>query len=152
MSDTLTSTLEAETLNLGKLLNEVYRVERNQQDIVMKIIDALSQAKRDLEEELMNGFTVFNELPQVHDLLTSARKSLANGNSEPLPHLSALISSLTCRKQQLENCLFRAMVSKNIKHSNEVNIIKIIALLVIGLLSCLIAGLTIVRMWFKFKH
>lgn len=41
MGDTLTLTLEAETLNLGKLLNEVYRVERNQQDIVMKIIDAL---------------------------------------------------------------------------------------------------------------
>lgn len=113
MSESLTTTLEAETLNLGKLLNEVYRVERNQQDVVMKIIDALSQAKRDLEEELMNGFSVFQELPQVHDLLTSARKSLANGHSESLSHLSALISSLTCRKQQLENCLFRAMVSCN---------------------------------------
>jgi hypothetical protein len=111
MSDNLTTTLETETLNLGKLLNEVYRYERNQQDLIMKIIDALSQAKRDLEEELMNGFSIFNELPQVHDLLTSARKSLANGNSESLSHLSALISSLTCRKQQLENCLFRAMVS-----------------------------------------
>jgi hypothetical protein len=116
MSDTLTTTLEAETLNLGKLLNEVYRVERNQQDIVMKIIDALSQAKRDLEEELVSGFSIFAELPQVHDLLTSARKSLANGNSESLTHLSALVSSLTCRKQQLENCLFRAMVSVSYPH------------------------------------
>jgi len=111
VSESLTSTLEAETLNLGKLLNEVYRVERNQQDVVMKIIDALNQAKRDLEDELVSGLSVFSELPQVHDLLTSARKSLANHNAESLTHLSALCSSLTCRKQQLENCLFRAMVS-----------------------------------------
>lgn len=111
MSETLSTTLEAETLNLGKLLNEVYRVERNQQDVVLKIIDALSVAKRDLEEDLMSGFSIFSDLPQVHDLLTSARKSLANGNSESLSHLAALISSLTCRKQQLEGCLFRAMVS-----------------------------------------
>jgi cyclophilin family peptidyl-prolyl cis-trans isomerase len=111
MSDSLTSTLEAETFNLGKLLNEVYRYERKQQDLVLKVIDALSQAKRDLEEDLMSGGSFFAELPQVHDLLTSARKSLQNGNSESLSHLSALISSLTCRKQQLEGVLFRAMVS-----------------------------------------
>jgi len=103
-------TLEAETLNLGKLLSEVYRYERKQQDVVLKVIDALSQAKRDLEEDLMSG-SIFADLPQVHELLTSARKSLANGNSESLAHLSALLSSLTCRKQQLEGILFRAMVS-----------------------------------------
>ncbi|CAL8123338.1 unnamed protein product [Orchesella dallaii] len=111
MSETLTATLEAETLNLGKLLNEVYRCERKQQDLVLKVIEALSQAKKDLEEDLMSGSSFFAELPQVQDLLTSARKSLANGNSESLSHLSALISSLTCRKQQLEGILFRAMVS-----------------------------------------
>lgn len=55
MSETLTTTLEAETLNLGKLLNEVYRCERKQQDLVLKVIEALSQAKKDLEEDLMSG-------------------------------------------------------------------------------------------------
>jgi len=66
MSESLTVTLEAETLNLGKLLNEVYRVERKQQDLVLKVIDSLNQAKRDLEEDLMSGgSSFFAELPQV---------------------------------------------------------------------------------------
>jgi len=111
VTESLVSTLESETLVVGKLLNEVYRCERKQQDLILKIIDALSTVKRDLEEDLMTGGVFFSELPQVHDLITNARKTLANGSSEPMSHLSALISSLTCRKQQLEGVLFKAMVA-----------------------------------------
>ena len=65
MSESLASTLENETLIVGKLLNEVYRCERKQQDLILKIIDALSIIKRDLEEDLMTGSVFFSELPQV---------------------------------------------------------------------------------------
>lgn len=111
VTDSLVSTLESETLVVGKLLNEVYKCERKQQDLILKVIDALSIVKRDLEEDLMTGSVIFSELPQVHDLITNARKTLGNGSAEPLSHLSALISSLSCRKQQLESVLFKAMVA-----------------------------------------
>lgn len=65
MTDSLVSALETETLVVGKLLNEVYRCERKQQDLILKVIDALSIVKRDLEEDLMTGSVIFSELPQV---------------------------------------------------------------------------------------
>ena len=54
-SSSIQSAIDSESRSVGNLLSEVYNFERKQQDLMLKLIDALQSVKEELEGVLIQG-------------------------------------------------------------------------------------------------
>jgi cyclophilin family peptidyl-prolyl cis-trans isomerase len=121
--ENLRSEAQTRLHKMSQMINEIYRNEGKKQDLVMKFIEALNVAKRDLEEDLLSNN--FNELDEINDEIAHARRIL---NGTNVQGLNGLIGNLSYKQKQLEQILFKtvAFPLQNICHSTPTDVLKLI--------------------------
>lgn len=74
IKEQMSNQLQAEANNLGKMINEIIRLEGKQQDFLLKVLDACTALKHDIESELKNGNQSMSDANEVHGLVGNARR------------------------------------------------------------------------------